>query len=246
MILKINNLNVKINNKQIITNLNLHIKSNEFHIIMGSNGVGKSSLFKTLVGHLDYQISNGSISFKNKNLILMKPEIRAKEGLFLAFQSPIEIYGLKTYDFLYFIFNEKQKYLKLNVVNHLEFINILYPILHFLQIKDDCLYRDLNYNFSGGEKKKNELLQMFLLKPNLILLDEIDSGLDFNALKLIKDIIQKMQILQSSIILITHSPFLVSNLKPNYIHTMKEGTIIHTETNVLNFMNNPEYNFNSK
>jgi Fe-S cluster assembly ATP-binding protein len=227
-ILDIKNLKVSINSKVIIDNFNLSIKENEIHLLMGPNGSGKSTLSKVLAGHPSYLIENGTIDFCDKNLLEMNPETRAHEGLFLAFQYPLEISGVTNYDFLRIAYNEKQKYKNLPEIDPLEFITILEPLLIKLKIQKEFLNRDLNEGFSGGEKKRNEILQMLLLDPKLIVLDEIDSGLDIDAIKIIFTEIIKNIKKGSSLIIITHYPQILNYFTPNYVHIMGEGKIIKT------------------
>lgn len=228
IILKVNNLQASIDNKSIIKKFNLEVKENEIHVIMGPNGSGKSTFSKVLAGHPAYSIESGEISFLNKNLLDMLPEERSHEGLFLAFQYPIEIGGVTNYDFLRLAFNEKQKYLKNPEMNPLEFMNLTESILKKLKMNPEFLNRDLNQGFSGGEKKRNEILQMLLLQPKLVILDELDSGLDIDAIKIICENIIKNLPLNSSLIVITHYPRILNYLKPDYIHIMIDGKIVKT------------------
>lgn len=225
-ILKIENLDASIEKKQILKNFNLEIKENEIHVIMGPNGSGKSTFSKILAGHPSYSVNSGTIEFCNKNLLSMAPEIRSHEGLFLAFQYPLEISGLSNYDFLRLAYNEKQKYFKEKELDPLEFMELAQELLKELKIKDEFLTRNLNEGFSGGEKKRNEILQMLLLCPKLIILDEIDSGLDIDALKIICENIIKKKVKNSSLIVITHYPRILKYLEPTYIHIMSDGKLI--------------------
>jgi Fe-S cluster assembly ATP-binding protein len=195
---------------------------------MGPNGSGKSTLSKVLAGHPSYKINNGSIFFCNKNLLEMAPEERSHEGLFLAFQYPIEIPGVTNYDFLRIAYNEKRKYLKESELDPLAFMKLTEVLLKKLKIKNEFLNRNLNEGFSGGEKKRNEILQMLLLDPKLIILDEIDSGLDVDAIKIICEEINKNIAQNSSLIVITHYPRILNYLKPTHVHIMIEGKIIKT------------------
>lgn len=227
-ILKIENLEASIDNRKILNKLNLEIKESEIHVIMGPNGSGKSTFSKILAGHPSYEVKGGKVLFFNKNLLEMLPEERSHEGLFLAFQYPIEIAGVTNYDFLRLAFNEKQKYLKQNEVTPLEFMSLTESLLKELKMSTEFLNRDLNQGFSGGEKKRNEILQMLLLKPKLVILDELDSGLDIDAIKIICENIIKNLPKNSSLIVITHYPRILTYLKPDYIHILMEGKIVKT------------------
>jgi Fe-S cluster assembly ATP-binding protein len=228
ILLTLKDLEASIENKIILNKLNLEVKENEIHVIMGPNGSGKSTLSKVLAGHPSYKINNGSIFFCNKNLLEMAPEERSHEGLFLAFQYPIEIPGVTNYDFLRIAYNEKRKYLKESELDPLEFMKLTEVLLKKLKIKNEFLNRNLNEGFSGGEKKRNEILQMLLLDPKLIILDEIDSGLDVDAIKIICEEINKNIAQNSSLIVITHYPRILNYLKPTHVHIMIEGKIIKT------------------
>jgi Fe-S cluster assembly ATP-binding protein len=227
-LLDIQNLQASIENKKIINNLNLQINSNEIHVIMGPNGCGKSTLSKIIAGHPSYKIENGTILFSNKNLLELSPEERSHEGIFLAFQYPVEISGVTNYDFLRLAYNEKQKYLKKPEITPLEFMGLVENYLKKLKIPTEFLNRDLNQGFSGGEKKRNEILQMLLLEPELIILDELDSGLDMDAIKIICETIINNLSSKTSLIIITHYPRILNYLKPDYVHIMRNGKIIKT------------------
>ena len=243
ILLKIENLKASIENKQILKNLNLKISANEIHVIMGPNGCGKSTLSKILAGHPSYKIDEGSITFLNQNLLEMLPEKRSHEGIFLAFQYPIEISGVTNYDFLRIAYNEKQKYLKKAEVDPLQFMEIIQVLLTKLKIKDEFLNRNLNEGFSGGEKKRNEILQMLLLQPKLVILDEIDSGLDIDAIKIICEGIKENLLNNSSLIVITHYPRILNYLKPDFVHIMIEGKIIKTgDIELVNILEEKGYN----
>jgi len=227
-LLSIKNLKALINDKLIIKDLNLTVNKGEIHVIMGPNGSGKSTLSKILAGHPSYTINEGSIEFDSKNLLEMSPEVRSHEGLFLAFQYPLEIAGVTNFDFLRIAYNEKKKYYKLEELDPLEFMELTDQVLKKLKIKPEFLNRDLNQGFSGGEKKRNEILQMLLLGPKLVILDEIDSGLDIDAIKIIcEEILNNLQN-DSSLIIITHYPKILTYLKPDFVHIMIDGEIIKT------------------
>lgn len=225
-IIEIKNLKASIEKKEILKNFNLKIEENEIHVIMGPNGCGKSTLSKILAGHPAYKIDKGEVFFLNKDLLEMAPEIRSHEGLFLAFQYPIEIAGVTNYDFLRIAYNEKQKYLSKKELDPLEFMELTQEMLKKLKMKTEFLNRNLNEGFSGGEKKRNEILQMLLLNPRLIILDEIDSGLDIDAIKVICEAIANNKGTNSSLMIITHYPKILDYLKPTHIHIMIDGKII--------------------
>ena len=242
IVLKVENLEASIDNKSIIKKFNLEVKENEIHVIMGPNGSGKSTFSKILAGHPSYNVENGNILFLNKNLLEMLPEERSHEGLFLAFQYPIEIGGVTNYDFLRLAFNEKQKYLKNPEVTPLEFMTLTQSVLKELKMNPEFLNRDLNQGFSGGEKKRNEILQMLLLQPKLVILDELDSGLDIDAIKVICENIIKNLPLNSSLIVITHYPRILNYLKPNFIHVMIDGKIVKTgNLEIIDILENEGY-----
>jgi Fe-S cluster assembly ATP-binding protein len=227
-LLEIKDLKAFIETKQIIKDFQLKINKNEIHVIMGPNGSGKSTISKILAGHPAYSVEKGEIKFDGKNLLEMSPEIRAHEGLFLAFQYPIEISGVTNYDFLRLAYNEKQKYEKKPELDPLEFMKLTQTLLQKLKMKSEFLNRDLNQGFSGGEKKRNEILQMLLLEPKLVILDEIDSGLDIDAIKIICEGIMNNLRPDSSLIVITHYPRILNYLKPTHVHIMVNGKIIKT------------------
>lgn len=225
-ILQISNLTVQNNSKNILKDFNLQIEENQIHILMGPNGSGKSTLAKTLAGHSNYIISNGSINFLNKDLQNLSIEMRSKEGLFMAFQSPPEISGLTNFDFFQLIYNEHQKHLLKKELSPIEFLPIIINLFEKLNFSKEFLYRNLNEGFSGGEKKKNEILQLLLLKPKLIILDEIDSGLDIDALKQICMILKSE--IKSSLLVITHNSKIIDLLNPDFVHIFFEGKIQKT------------------
>jgi Fe-S cluster assembly ATP-binding protein len=227
-ILEILNLEASINNKTILKNFNLTINKNEIHVIMGPNGCGKSTLSKIITGHPNYKINSGEIFFGGKNLFQFSPEDRSRLGIFLAFQYPLEISGVTNYDFLRLAYNEKQKFSGQSELNPLEFMELVQKRLNQLKIPNEFLNRDLNQGFSGGEKKKNEILQMLLLQPKLVILDELDSGLDIDALKLICESIIKNLEINSSLIIITHYPRILNYFQPNFVHIMGNGRILKT------------------
>jgi Fe-S cluster assembly ATP-binding protein len=232
-ILKVENIDASIENIEILKTFNLEIKENEIHVIMGPNGSGKSTFSKLLAGHPSYIVNKGNILFCEKDLLQMAPETRSHEGLFLAFQYPIEISGVSNYDFLRLAYNEQRKYKKEKELDPLEFMELTQYFLTKLKMKNEFLTRNLNEGFSGGEKKRNEILQMLLLNPKLIILDEIDSGLDIDALKIICEIINTTLGSNSSLIIITHYPRILTYLKPTFVHIMMNGKIVKTGNSEL-------------
>jgi len=228
IILDIQNLEASIENKKILKDLTLKINENEIHVIMGPNGSGKSTLSKIIAGHPSYLVEKGTIEFLKKDLLELSPEERSHEGVFLAFQYPVEISGVTNYDFLRLAYNEKQKYLKLPELTPLEFMGLVEIRLKQLKMPLEFLNRDLNQGFSGGEKKRNEILQMLLLNPDLVILDELDSGLDIDAIKIICETITKNLSPKTSLIVITHYPRILNYLKPDFVHIMMNGKIIKT------------------
>nr|YP_010619264.1 Iron-sulfur cluster formation ABC transporter ATP-binding subunit [Amplisiphonia pacifica]WAX03277.1 Iron-sulfur cluster formation ABC transporter ATP-binding subunit [Amplisiphonia pacifica] len=227
-ILKIHNLHVNINNKEIIAGLNLIVNKGEIHAIMGKNGSGKSTLAKVISGHPAYQRTKGNIFFKNENITNEEPEKISHKGIFLAFQYPIEVPGVSNIDFLRLAYNCKQKQLNKPEVDPLSFFQLINDEIQKINMNPLFLNRHLNEGFSGGEKKKNEILQMSLLKSELSILDEIDSGLDVDALKNISNNIKTFANKNNAILLITHYQKLIDYIKPDYVHIMDQGKIILT------------------
>ena len=228
--LEIKNLHVKINNKKIIQGLNLSIKKGEKHAIMGPNGSGKSTLAKVIAGHPLYQITQGSIFLNKKDITHLEPEQRANEGIFLAFQYPIEIPGVNNLDFLRIAYNQKLKYKQKKELDPLAFFELINNQSQALNINQEFFNRSVNEGFSGGEKKKNEILQMSLLNNELSILDEIDSGLDIDALKDIAHNINKFNEKEKSVLMITHYQRLLDYIIPDFVHIMQKGQLIKTGT----------------
>ena len=226
--LTIKNLDVKINDKKILNNLNLEIKEGEVHAIMGVNGAGKSTLVKTLSAHYDCEVTQGTITYKKKNLLDMEVSTRANEGLFLSYQHPVEVPGVNNSYFLKTAVNAKRAYLKQEPLDAMQFMQLIKDKTTQFNLDRKLLQRDLNAGFSGGEKKRNELLQLLLLEPDLIMLDEIDSGLDVDAIKTVANVINSMLDGKRSVLMITHYDRLLEIIKPDFVHVIKEGTIIKT------------------
>jgi len=227
-ILDINNLHVQIEDTKIIQDLNLTINYGEVHAIMGKNGSGKSTLAKVIAGHPQYQVTQGKIIFHNQDITNMEPEIRSHNGIFLAFQYPIEIPGVSNADFLRTAYNARQKFYGRDELDPLSFLSIVEEKINNIDMDPTFLSRNVNEGFSGGEKKKNEILQMSLLQSELSILDETDSGLDIDALKIIANKINSIKNNNNAIILITHYQRLLEYIKPDYIHIMQNGKIVHT------------------
>ena len=223
--LEIKNLNASINNKEILKGLNISIKPGELHAIMGPNGSGKSTLANVLSGKEGYKIS-GELNFLGKNLNEIAIDERAQKGIFLAFQYPTEIPGVNTSNFLRTSLNKVRKAQGKKEVDALSFLKILKEKSKELGMDEKMLSRQLNVGFSGGEKKKNEILQMKILEPNLIILDETDSGLDIDALKIVADGVNSLRNKDNSFLIITHYQRLLDYIKPDFVHVLMNGKII--------------------
>ena len=223
--LKINNLNAKIKNKSILKDFKLEINPGEVHAIMGPNGSGKSTLSNILSGKKGYDVS-GEILFENKNLFKLETEERAHEGIFLAFQYPLEIPGVNTNIFLKTSLNAIKKARGEKELDALEFLNLVKKKAKELKFEEEKLNRQLNVGFSGGEKKKNEILQMSMLAPKLSILDETDSGLDIDALKIVADGVNTLRNKENSFLIITHYQRLLDYIKPDFVHVLMRGKII--------------------
>lgn len=227
-ILEIKNLKASINNIEILKGLNLTVNEGEIHAIMGPNGSGKSTFSKVIAGHPAYQVLSGDIFFKGQSIVSLEPDERSHLGIFLAFQYPIEIPGVSNEDFLRLAYNSKLKSNNRIEVDPIEFLSLISEKLKIIDMASTFLSRNVNEGFSGGEKKRNEILQMSLLNPELAILDETDSGLDIDALKIISKGINTYMNQNKAIILITHYQRLLDYVKPDYIHVMQDGKIIKT------------------
>jgi Fe-S cluster assembly ATP-binding protein len=227
-IMKIENLQAKIGDKQILKGLNLELEPGKVHAIMGPNGAGKSTLSKALVGHYDVEVTGGDIIYKGNSIKDMEAEERALEGIFLSFQHPVEIPGVNNAYFLRTALNAKRKHEGKEELNAAEFLRLMKSHLEMLGMKSDMISRSLNEGFSGGEKKRNEILQMLILEPEVIILDEIDSGLDIDALRAVSEGINKMKDGKRSFLVITHYSRILDYIEPDYIHVLKDGKIIKT------------------
>ena len=225
-ILEIKNDELSIDNKKILKGLSLNVNEGETHAIMGPNGSGKSTLSYMLAGRDGYELDNGSITFDNIDLTPLSPDERSNLGLFLAFQYPVELPGVSSTNFLREIFNSRKKYLGENELSHLDFIKHLRKVAENLSIKDEMLKRYVNFGFSGGEKKRFEILQMALLNPKISVLDETDSGLDVDALKIVSEGVNNLKDKKNAVIVITHYQRLLDYIKPDIVHIMSDGKII--------------------
>lgn len=227
-ILEIHDLHASVNDIEILKGLNLSINAGEIHAIMGPNGSGKSTLSKIIAGHPLYNITKGSIRFNKENITNTEPEERANKGIFLAFQYPVEIPGVNNIDFLRLAYNKKQKAKNCPELDPLSFFDFINQKAKEINMSTEFLTRNVNEGFSGGEKKRNEILQMALLSNQLSILDETDSGLDIDALKNISTSINNFFDSQKAIILITHYQRLLNYIVPDFVHIMQNGTIIQT------------------
>ena len=229
-ILEIKNLKAAINDNEILKNLNLKVYKGEIHAIMGPNGSGKSTFSKVLGGHPAYEVLGGEALFNGINILDLEPEERSHLGIFLAFQYPIEIPGVSNEDFLRLAYNAKRKFRNEPEIDPLEFLGIIQEKLDIVNMSPVFLSRNVNEGFSGGEKKRNEILQMVLLDSKLSILDETDSGLDIDALKIVSEGINTFMKDDKAIILITHYQRLLDYIKPDFVHVMQDGKIIKTGT----------------
>lgn len=224
--LSIKNLNVSIGEKQILKNFNIEIKPAEVHAIMGPNGTGKSTLASTLAGKADYEVLSGEVTFKGKDLLDMSADERAREGVFLAFQYPVEIPGVSVTNFMKAAINAKRKHFGLDPMEAKDFLKLMKEKMELVEIKKEMMSRSLNEGFSGGEKKRNEIFQMAMLEPSLCLLDETDSGLDIDALRIVANGVNKLRTPDRSFLVITHYQRLLNYIVPDFVHVMYGGRIV--------------------
>ncbi len=226
MLLEVKDLYVAIDGKNILKGLNLQINKGEVHAIMGPNGSGKSTLAKVLAGHPSYVVTKGEIIYDGKNLLDLDPDERAREGVFMAFQYPVEVPGVSNSQFLRLAYNEKMKHKGEEELDPLEFNDLLKEKAKIVEMSSDFFKRSVNVGFSGGEKKRNEILQMAVLDPKLALLDETDSGLDIDALRVVANGVNQLKNAENGIILVTHYQRLLDYIVPDFVHVLAGGKIV--------------------
>lgn len=228
MLLDIKDLHASINGKEILKGINLQVKPGEVHAIMGPNGSGKSTLSNVLVGHPAYEVTKGQVVFNGKNLLELSPEDRSHEGMFLSFQYPVEIPGVSMVNFMRAAVNEHRKYKGLPALTASEFLKLMREKRAIVELDNKLANRSVNEGFSGGEKKRNEIFQMAMLEPTLGILDETDSGLDIDALRIVAEGVNKLKTPQTGFIVITHYQRLLDYIKPDVIHVLYQGRIVKT------------------
>jgi Fe-S cluster assembly ATP-binding protein len=226
--LHIENLHATVNDKPILKGIDLHIRAGEVHAIMGPNGSGKSTLAQVLAGHENYAVTQGSVRYLDQDLLAMKPEERALAGLFLAFQYPVEIPGVPNLQFLKHALNARLRHEGQAELDTLDFLNKAKALLALLKLDESLLHRAVNEGFSGGEKKRNEILQMLMFEPRLAILDETDSGLDIDALKIVAEGVNRLRRPDRAILLVTHYQRLLDYIKPDAVHVLHDGRIVRS------------------
>jgi Fe-S cluster assembly ATP-binding protein len=231
--LSIQNLHAGIEGKNILNGINLDIKAGEVHAIMGPNGSGKSTLANVLAGRTDYEVSSGSVEFLGKDLLELSAEKRAGEGLFLAFQYPVEIPGLNTINFIKTAVNEVRKYRGKEPLDAVAFLKLMKEKMALMNIEQSLLTRSLNEGFSGGEKKRNEVFQMAMLEPKLSILDETDSGLDIDAIRIVSNGVNKLRNKDNAVLVVTHYQRLLDYIVPDFVHVLYNGRIVKSGTKEL-------------
>jgi Fe-S cluster assembly ATP-binding protein len=231
--LKIQNLHAGIEGKKILNGINLVIKPGEVHAIMGPNGSGKSTLASVLAGRADYEVMDGSVEFLGKDLLELSPEKRAGEGLFLAFQYPVEIAGLSTINFIKTSVNEIRKYRGQEPLDAVAFLKLMKEKMALMDIDKSLLSRSLNEGFSGGEKKRNEIFQMAMIQPKLAILDETDSGLDIDAIRIVANGVNTLRSNDNAVLVVTHYQRLLDYIIPDFVHVLYNGRIVKSGTKAL-------------
>ena len=228
MLLNIKNLHVSIGGKEILKGLNLGVNEGEIHAIMGPNGTGKSTLAAAITGREGYEITEGEIWYKGKNIVGMSPEDRANEGIFLSFQYPVEIPGVSIQNFMRTAVNSKREYQGLPLMSTMEFMKMMKEKQAMVEITEKLQNRFVNVGYSGGEKKKNEIFQMAMLEPSLAILDETDSGLDIDALRIVANGVNQLHNAENAFVVITHYQRLLDYIVPDFVHVMYDGRIVKT------------------
>jgi Fe-S cluster assembly ATP-binding protein len=229
----IDNLQASIGDKEILKGINLHINAGEVHAIMGPNGSGKSTLASVLAGRADYEVTGGSVSFSGKDLLELSPEERAREGLFLAFQYPVEIPGVSTTNFIKTAVNEIRKHRGEEPMDAVAFLKLMKEKMKLVSIDKDLTGRSLNEGFSGGEKKRNEIFQMAMLEPKFAILDETDSGLDIDALRIVANGVNALRNKDNAVLVVTHYQRLLDYIVPDFVHVLYNGRIVKSGTREL-------------
>src|SRR3982751_3549150 len=233
--LSVQNLHAGIEGREILRGINLEIKPGEVHAIMGPNGSGKSTLASVLAGRADYEVTEGSVEFLGKDLLELSPEKRAGEGLFLGFQYPVEIPGLSTTNFIKTAVNEVRKYRGEAPLDAVSFLKLMKEKMALMNIDQSLLSRPLNEGFSGGEKKRNEIFQMAMLQPKLAILDETDSGLDIDAIRVVAGGVNKLRNNENAVLAVTHYQRLLDYIVPDFVHVLYNGRIVKSGTKELAF-----------
>jgi Fe-S cluster assembly ATP-binding protein len=231
--LSIKNLQAKIDNNQILNGINLDIKPGEVHAIMGPNGSGKSTLASVLSGREEFEVTDGSVTFLGKDLLAMSPEERAREGVFMAFQYPVEIPGVSTINFMKTAVNQIRVHRGQQPLDAVSFLGMMKERMKLVEIDQSLLNRALNEGFSGGEKKRNEIFQMAMLEPKLAILDETDSGLDIDALRIVSNGVNKLRTKDNAVIVVTHYQRLLEYIVPDFVHVLYKGRIVKSGTKEL-------------
>jgi len=227
-VLEIRNLHATVEGKEILRGISLSVKKGEIHAIMGPNGSGKSTLAKILAGHPAYEVTGGEVLFEGRNLLELAPDERAREGIFLAFQYPVEVPGVSNAQFLRLAYNEKRKHRGEEELDPLEFKDLLAERAKIVEMEPGLMSRSVNEGFSGGEKKRNEILQMAVLEPKLAVLDETDSGLDIDALRIVAGGVNKLRTEENAILLVTHYQRLLNYIIPDHVHVLYKGRIVRS------------------
>ncbi|WP_291786903.1 Fe-S cluster assembly ATPase SufC [Cecembia sp.] len=231
--LTIKNLHASIEGNEILRGINLEIKPGEIHAIMGPNGSGKSTLASVLAGREEYEVTDGEVIFQGKDLLEMAPEERAREGVFLAFQYPVEIPGVSTTNFLRTAVNQVREHRGLEALDAVKFLSVMKEKMKLVEIDQKLMSRSLNEGFSGGEKKRNEIFQMAMLEPKLSILDETDSGLDIDALKIVSNGVNKLKTSETATIVVTHYQRLLDYIVPDFVHVLYKGQIVKSGSKEL-------------